>query len=97
MPFVQQTSRAFNRYNVESLNPNQYGVYGLFKQGAWVYIGRGDIRQRLLSHLNGDNPCILQYKPTHWVDEVYNDELSAERREKQLIVELNPICNEKIG
>ena len=98
MPFIQQTPREFNRYNIEFLNPNQYyGVYGLFKQGVWVYIGKGDIRQRLLAHLNGDNPCILRYQPTHWVDEVYNDELSATEREKQLIAELNQICNEKIG
>ena len=97
MPFSQQAPREFNKYNVESLNLNQYGVYGLFKQGVWVYIGKGDIRQRLLAHLNGDNPCILQQQPTHWVDEVYSDELSATEREKQLIAELNPTCNEKIG
>jgi hypothetical protein len=56
MPFVQQTPRIFNRENVEALNPNQLGVYGLFKQGKWIHVGKGDIRQRLLAHLNGDNP-----------------------------------------
>ena len=97
MPFIQQTPREFNQYNVDSLNANQYGVYGLFKQGTWVYVGKGDIRQRLLSHLNGDNPCISRLQPTHWVGEVYSNEPSATEREKQLIVELSPICNEKIG
>lgn len=97
MPFIQQRPREFNRYNVEFLNVNQYGVCGLFKKGVWVYIGKGDIRQRLLDHLNGDNLCILRLQPTHWVDEVYHDEMSATEREKQLILELSPICNEKIG
>lgn len=97
MPFVQQTSRFFTRVNVETLNQNQSGVYGLFKEGIWVYIGKGDIRKRLLDHLNGDNPCITRAKPTHWVAEVINGDPSL--REKQLIAELNPwpICNEKLG
>jgi hypothetical protein len=95
MPFVQQTPRIFNRQNVEALNPNQYGVYGLFKPGKWIYVGKGDIRQRLLAHLNGDNPCITQDAPTHWVDEVISGDPSS--REKQLILELQPSCNQKVG
>lgn len=95
MPFTQQTPREFNRYNVELLNPNQYGVYGLFKQGVWVYIGKGDIRQRLLDHLNGDNPCILRAQPTHWVGEVIVGDPSA--RETQLIEEFRPLCNQRVG
>lgn len=95
MPFVQQTSRSYIKTEVESLKPNQIGVYGLFKQGVWIYVGKGDIRQRLLDHLNGDNPCITKERPTHWVDEVTSGDPSD--REKQLILELNPICNKKIG
>jgi len=95
MLFPQQTPRAYARSNVEALNKNQMGVYGTFKQGLWVYVGKGDIRQRLLDHLNGDNPCITKQGPTHWVDEVTNGDLSA--REKQLIAELNPVCNQKTG
>jgi excinuclease UvrABC nuclease subunit len=95
MPFPQQTPKAFTRANVEALNPNQHGVYGIYRANdAWVYVGKGDIRQRLLDHLNGDNPCITREKPTHWVDEVTSN---ADAREKQLIVELNPICNKKVG
>lgn len=86
--------RQFTRANVESLNPNQFGVYGIFRQGQWIYVGKGDIRARLLAHLTGDMPCILQSGPTHWVDEVtpYMD-----AREKQLILELTPSCNQKVG
>lgn len=58
MPFPQQNPLAFTRANIENLNPNQLGCYGLYIQGEWIYIGRGDIRQRLLDHLNGDNDLI---------------------------------------
>ncbi|MDT8901624.1 hypothetical protein [Anaeroselena agilis] len=94
MPFIQQNPKIYNKVQVEYLYPNQYGVYGIFKQRVWIYIGKGDIRQRLLDHLNGDNPSILYQNPTHWVAEVtpYADE-----REKQLILEYRPICNKKVG
>ncbi len=95
MPFPQQTARQFNRANIERIAPGTLGVTGIFRnQGSWIYVGRGDIRARLLSHLNGDNPCITGQYPTHYVDEVTN---SDEIREKQLILELQPVCNKKVG
>ena len=95
MPFVQQTPRLFNRANIEALNPNQNGVYGLFKQGKWIYVGKGDIRQRLLAHLNGDNPYISREAPTHWVDELVTGDPSSQ--ERALILEFQPSCNQKVG
>jgi hypothetical protein len=95
MPFPKQTPRAFTRANVEMLDPNQIGVYGLLRQNVWVYIGKGDIRQRLLDHLDGDNPWIIREKPTHWFDEVTNGDPS--RREESLIIEYRPICNKRVG
>ncbi len=94
MPFSQQSSRIFNRANVEGLGQNQYGVYGLLREGTWIYVGKGDIRQRLLDHLNGDIPCITREQPTHWVDEVISN---MDERERQLILELNPVCNQRAG
>jgi len=95
MPFIQQTPRFFTRGNIEALNPNQFGVYGLFREGVWVYVGQGDIRDRLLKHLNGDNPCISREKPTYWVDELVVGDASL--KEKQLIAELKPYCNQRLG
>ncbi|MDA2929323.1 hypothetical protein MYX84_05145 [Acidobacteria bacterium AH-259-O06] len=94
MPFPNQPSRPFTRDDIERLHPEQLGCYGLFTKYQWVYIGKGDIRQRLLGHLNGDNECINQMPPTHWIGEVtayYED------REKQLITEFLPRCNRKKG
>jgi len=95
MPFVSQTSRPFTRQNIESLNVNQSGVYGLLKTGVYIYIGKGDIRQRLLDHFNGDNPCISRHQPTHWVGEVVTGDPSS--REETLIMEINPVCNQRVG
>lgn len=95
MAFVKQTPRAFNREGIEWLDPGQTGVYGLFRKGVWVYVGKGDIRQRLFDHLNGDNPCITRENPTSWVAEKISGDPSA--RERELILELDPICNIRVG
>ena len=94
MPFPQQTPRAFTRTNIESVNPGQIGVYGIFTLAGCVYIGRGDIRERLLAHLNGDNVLIAQQRPTHWLSVVTANHV---KREKELIVEFQPMCNKKVG
>ncbi len=94
MSFPQQSSKIFNRANVLQTDPNQLGVYGLYREGTWIYIGQGDIRDRLLAHLNGDNPCITRERPTHWVGEVTSD---MDARERQLILEYNPVCNQRVG
>lgn len=94
MPFPQQDPKPFNKVGIEWLKPGQFGCYGVFRQGAWIYVGRGDIRARLLSHLNGDNPRITRESPTHFVAVVTSDE---ENRERELILELNPIANRRVG
>jgi len=94
MPFIAQTPRIYNQRNVEALKLDQMGVYGLLHQNNCIYIGKGDIRTRLLAHLNGDNPMILKHQPTHWVDEVT---VNLDAREIELIQEMNPVCNQRIG
>jgi hypothetical protein len=94
MPFPAQSPRAFTRANIEALNPNQFGCYGILSGSTVVYVGKGDIRTRLLAHLNNENPRITRCTPTHWVDVVTND---ADNVEKSLIVEFTPICNKKVG
>lgn len=94
MAFAPQTPRQFIRENIAAITPGQKGVYGLFREGQWIYVGKGDIRQRLLDYLNGDNLCITRNAPTHWVDEITTN---ADVREKELIRELNPLCNQRVG
>ena len=88
MPFPAQIPKIFNKANIESLYFNQMGVYGLYRPGQWIYVGKGDIRKRLMDHLNGDNPIISKGHPTYWVYQVTEN---MDAREKQLILELDPI------
>ena len=94
MPFPTQTPRLFTKAAIEVLNPNQNGVYGIYRQDRWIYVGRGDIRDRLLSHVAGNNPAITAERPTHFVTMVTPNDEAIER---QLIIELLPVANKKIG
>jgi hypothetical protein len=94
MAFVQQSPLPFTRAGIQWLNPGQMGVYGIFRDGTWVYVGSGDIRQRLLDHLNGDNPAIVAQRPSHYVAEVTPYYIL---REKELIQECRPVCNQRVG
>jgi hypothetical protein len=94
VPFPTQESRPFTKAGIEWLAPNQNGVYGIFRQDAWIYVGRGDLRTRLLSHFNGDNPRITRERPTSYVTLVTKND---ETMERSLIIELNPIANRRVG
>jgi hypothetical protein len=95
MAFVQQQPRLFSRHDIETLNVGQIGVYGIYRAGLWIYIGKGDIRRRMLDHVGGDNPLILSHGPTHWVAELTVGDPT--NREKQLIMECSPYCNQRVG
>lgn len=93
MPFDHNDMRSYTRANVQGLNRNQNGVYGIFQNDKAIYIGSGDIRQRLLDHLNGDNACIVRYNPNLWTGLVFSGDPIP--REKQLIREYQPPCNQQ--
>jgi len=94
MSFPNQTPKLFTKRNIEAITPGQSGCYGLYRTERWIYIGKGDIRQRLLDHFNGDNECITSQQPTHWVDVVTPN---MDSMEKLLIREYNPVCNKRVG
>lgn len=94
MGFPAQQARPFTRQQVEALNPNQFGVYGIYNARGCLYVGKGDVRTRLLAHLGGDIPCITMNGPSYWLDEVTSN---MDLRERELILELRPSCNQRIG
>lgn len=95
MAFNNNVVRAFTKADVERINPGQLGVYGIIgRRGQWLYVGSGDIRARMLAHVNRDNPRLMLSGPTSWVAEVTPDYIT---REKQLILELQPSCNQRVG
>lgn len=94
MPFPTQLPRVYTKSDIEAITPGQMGVYGIFRQGQWVYVGSGDVRDRMLAHVNGDNACINGERATHWVSEITSNFTA---REEALIIELAPTCNKKVG
>jgi hypothetical protein len=93
MKFPAQPPKVFTKESIEALPPGKMGCYGLAgSHGGWIYVGKGDIRQSLLNHLSGDNPCIVKNHPTHWVEIVTGN---MDAVEEALISELNPTCNRK--
>ena len=70
------------------------GCYGIFNANGCLFVGRGAIRQRLLDHLNGDRPRILENVPTYYLAEVTGH---MDDREKELVAELHPTCNQAPG
>jgi len=93
MSFDNDKAWSFNKEAIESFNVGQMGVYAIYNARTWIYIGRGDIRQRLLDHLNGDVPSINANSPTHFRAEVTGDSV---KREQQLLREYMPACNERL-
>jgi len=82
--------RPWSRREIEAVEANQVGVYGLRDGASWIHVGTGSIRKRLLAHFHGDNPCIIKHQPTYWNAEVCEN---ADSREPELIYELQPLCN----
>jgi hypothetical protein len=94
MPFHNDRPCLFDRQTIESFDAGQAGVYALYNDQEWIYIGRGEIRQRLLDHLNGNIPAINTNAPTHFIAEITSDALY---REKQLLREYKTSCNAPPG
>ncbi len=99
MPFPTQDPRPYTKEGAQSITVGQTGVYGLIQvqedAWAWIYIGRAeDIRERLLEHLNEDDPCLGTYPPTHFVAAITQDHVNLE---KELTVEYDPECNKRVG
>ena len=91
MPFEHE-KKPYTRESILRLNPDQNGVYGIFRGDRAVYIGSGDIRERMLAHIDGDNSCITQNTPTQWTAFLVSGDPTS--REGALIREYNPICNQ---
>jgi len=93
MPFSNLSSYPYSQSSIQSNAPRQSGVYGLFSPGKWIYVGEsGDIQERVMQHLNGDNPCITRQSPVSFTFELVS---AANRvgRQNALIQEFAPVCN----
>ena len=97
-PIPMSKKYLFSKAGIEWLKTNQRGVYAIYNSsGRCVYIGKGDIRQRLLDHLNGGSPLITLQKPKYWSAQVSNSEKAMLILEKKLILALAPAANQRVG
>jgi hypothetical protein len=78
---------------IEFKAPNAWGVYSLGdKRGGVIFVGRGNIRERLLSHWNRQNSgdlAIWDHNPAY-----FRFELTPRPAERQaeLVRDLKPSC-----
>lgn len=89
MRFPPQKPQPFELTAITALQPGAMGCYGLFHRERWVLIGTGDLRARLLAHLDGDRPWEPVDAPTHWV---VVETPEYERAARDLVVACAPSC-----
>ncbi len=98
MPWGNPNSYHFNAVSIIASVPAQSGVYALYNANQWIYIGESeDIRARLLQHVNGDNDCITRWAPPSISFELVPTQAGRVARQNQLILELRPACNQRLG
>jgi len=92
MPFSFQE---IHNINSTTWNPVP-AVYGIMNsQSLIVYIGQtNNLRERLQQHLNDTTHCMHSYQPAQVVAEVISSEQERLNRERELIAEYNPPCNQ---
>lgn len=96
MPFKQHGGRAFTATSVETNAPSAPGIYGLSSAREWVYVGGSDdIKAQLLEHLREKNTFLTERNPTGFTFELCGDG-DRIRRQNQLVLELEPVCNRRI-
>ncbi len=87
----------YDHATVSSSSPTQSGVYAIYNAREYIYVGEGqDIRARLLAHLRGDNACITRNLPSGFAFELVAAHQRVPRQDA-LILQLHPLCNQKLG
>lgn len=83
----------WNHASVVANAPNVSGVYAIWNHNQCIYVGETqDLQRRLLSHLQGDNPCIARSQPTAFSFEAVPAGLRG-TRQSALIFQLRPVCS----
>ena len=90
MPFPGNIRRRYALPEIKLLLPGQRGVYGIYNDDKWLYIGHStDMRASLIEHWETD-ARLEALGPTGWTFEI----TKVERvRQTLLISELRPVLN----
>jgi len=96
MPFAMSSGITFSELGIAKYAPRESGVYGIYNNSEWIYIGEAqDIEARLYEHIRSQSdqgPRILRRNPTSFIFERC-DARTRSMREAQLIREFRPVCN----
>ena len=94
MPGIKGHQYTWSKSWIEFKAPDAPGVYCLRdKEGKVLFVGKGKVRERLLSHWNRENStdeAIWACGPASFLFELTTH---AADREAELIEELKPSCN----
>jgi len=97
MPFDQFTPRSLTPASVLANAPAASGIYGVSNAREWIYIGEtADIQAELLRHLHNPPAFLRRYSPSGFTYELSTAEHRIDRQ-KQLVLELEPIGNRRVG
>lgn len=95
MPWQDKTGYGFTRTGIMSHASEVGGVFGLFRDEGWVFIGYTDnIRSSLLALLT--RPEFQEEKPEGFVYEQWPPERSIRRRD-ELVLEYYPSLNLRVS
>jgi hypothetical protein len=97
MPFANPNGDAYTELCVEKHCPAASGVYVLYSTGGFtwevIYVSESEnLRQSLLGHLRGDNPCIAQRQPMAYMYDLVDAEHLARRRDEMISL-YDPTCH----
>lgn len=97
MPFTDNTHHAFTETGIAAFAPTVSGIYGIYNNGEWIYVGESEnVETRLYEHhrrRSDQSSRIWARNPTGFVFERIVGEQARKARERALIAELRPTAN----
>jgi excinuclease UvrABC nuclease subunit len=85
---------AFDRHTITTVVDHSPGIYVLWNAEQWIYVGESqDLRESLLTHLNGGDPRIAARSPGAFGFELHRSREGAAARCHELVRALEPLCN----
>src|SRR5260370_21954079 len=96
MPWHNSSYFAFNSESISQSSPSAPGVYAILNSQRYICVGRSaDLRQTLLSQLNGSAGCVLNCKPAMFRHEGCT-EVQAKNRCNSRIMDFGPFCSDRL-
>lgn len=93
MPFKTDHIHPFNSKWADV--PVVYGM--LTTDGTVIYVGQASsMKRRHDEHCCDTAHLMHRYKPAHVVVEIIHDQVARNARERELILEYNPPCNQRL-